>query len=1129
MPFPWAIVAAISSIVAGGVSYVQAKKAAKQAKKANKQGQGLLINEEGTNNFIPVIYGTRRVAGTRVFVATNDTVGGDPNEFLYLVYVLCEGEVDDVTDILIDDLPVSDSRFAYTDSIAINIYKGTDAQTADTRFTSAGIGWTADHKLSGLCYITVRLKWNSNAFSSIPNITALVRGKKVYDPRSATTGYSTNPALCIRDYLTNARYGKGLDSSVLDEQSFEDAADFYDTTVQFWTSGTTGKLFEFNAVIDTEKSIIDNLKDMLFCSRGFLPYTNGVYQLIPDKSGSSSFTFTTDNMIGGIAIQSESKADKYNQVIVTFTDPDNNWQENTAIWPDAGSAEEAAYLAEDNGVELVGDFDLPCITNYYTARDLARVFLSRSRNALRCAFDANSDALNLSVGDVVSVTHPTPGWSAKPFQVEEVTINYDGTCRVALLEYDSSIYTYDPASEQIAYADTDLPNPFSLASPSAFTITETTYLNSDGSVIPEIKVEWTAPSDAFVDFYEFQFKKTTDADWVSVSTPETFYIANFAVVGDSYNLRVRSVNTYGVRSSFATASYTILGDTSAPAKPTGLAVLASYNQAIISWNASPAKDYKETRIYANTVNNSATATEEARASGTEYIYNGLLTSSTYYVWIKHEDFTGNLSVFSDPVPVTTTSGLPSTALADGAVTTDKINALAVTAAKVASQAIETAKIADLAVETGKLANAAATEAKIAANAITETKISNDAITTPKLAAGAVTAGKIAAGTITANEIAASTITGAKIAAGTITAGNIAALTITANEIAASTITGAKIAAGTITSGNIAAGAITAGKISADAVELNSLVSNTSKTYDSSNFAFEMGTSTSLSGYQGAGIFRTQKTTSFAIGGITTGSDSFAVGGQSTNNAAAGYGAGFVNSTTSGGTSHRTEAYLTNSSQAGLFIHTSSANNALLANATYAIDTNGDVYVDGDITATGTITPFTGSHDGILLTSIVPVVGDILVDTQIIAKSGVSEALARMAISSMPNQYAIGIYCGDRVESYLPNSVSERGPDVKVAKDSYIPGPRVLKQEYADLLEDSRIIGVNSVGEGLINVCGENGNISAGDLIVTSSISGKGMKQADDIIRSCTVAKARESVTFDGPMQIKQIACIYLCG
>ena len=71
--------------------------------------------------------------------------------------------------------------------------------------------------------------------------------------------------------------------------------------------------------------------------------------------------------------------------------------------------------------------------------------------------------------------------------------------------------------------------------------------------------------------------------------------------------------------------------------------------------------------------------------------------------------------------------------------------------------------------------------------------------------------------------------------------------------------------------------------------------------------------------------------------------------------------------------------------------------------------------------------------------------------------------------------------------------------------------------------------INALGEGAINVCGEGGDIAAGDLIVTSSTPGKGMRQADDIVRSYTVAKAREAVTFSDPSEVRTAACIFLCG
>jgi hypothetical protein len=829
------------SLISAGISYVAQRKAKKKAKKAARSALNKLLNTEGTDIYVPVIYGVRRVEGSLVFIATNDpTKFGQPNEYLYLVYALCEGEVHQIllADMLFDGVPNTDPRFNFDDSIAVNIYGGSDAQAADARLIAETAEWTAAHTLSGIAYVTVRLKWNRKAYNEIPVVSALVYGKTVYDPRTLTGGFSTNPALCIREYLTNTRYGKGLPGSVIDDASFIAAADFYDTTVTYATSGgETGKVFEFNAIVDTEQSILENLKDMMLCCRGFLPYSNGLYSLIPDKSASSVFAFTTDNIIGGISISGENKADKYNRMVCTFTDPLNNWQENTVIWPEAGSTEEIAFLAEDNGTELIGEIDLPYITNFYAARDLARVFLLRSRNAIRTSFNANSDALNVSVGDVVTVTHPTPGWSAKPFQVEEVAINYDGTCTVALIEYDSSIYSYDPASEQLAYADTDLPNPFSVAAPTSLVITESTILSKDGSVIREIDLAWTAADDAFVESYELQFKLSAATEYFSVFTFEPRYIATYGAVGEVYNYRIRAINSLGVSGAFLTGTYTTVGDVTAPAIPTGLTIVGDYTQVTATWNAAAEKDYKETLIYENTTGvtpstDLSISPPSQRVSGNTVTVFGLAKNTTFYVWLRNADFSENISGFSSPVTFTTTNGLTDAALADNAVTTpkinaaavteakvgtnaitetkiatnavtsDKINALAVTAAKVAALAIETGKIADLAVETGKLANAAATEAKIAANAITETKISDNAITTPKLVAGAVTAAKITAGTITANEIAASTITGAKIAAGTITAGNIAALTITASEIAANAITAGKILAGEITGDKI---------------------------------------------------------------------------------------------------------------------------------------------------------------------------------------------------------------------------------------------------------------------------------------------------------------------------------------
>ena len=61
------------------------------------------------------------------------------------------------------------------------------------------------------------------------------------------------------------------------------------------------------------------------------------------------------------------------------------------------------------------------------------------------------------------------------------------------------------------------------------------------------------------------------------------------------------------------------------------------------------------------------------------------------------------------------------------------------------------------------------------------------------------------------------------------------------------------------------------------------------------------------------------------------------------------------------------------------------------------------------------------------------------------------------------------------------------------------------------------------------VCNEGGAVSAGDLLCTSTTPGFLMKQSDDIVRSYTVGKAMEDVTFDGNGQAVGIYGYIYCG
>ena len=65
--------------------------------------KGVLLNKQSNDASIPVIYGTRMVGGTRVFMESS----GTDNTYLYMAIVLCEGEINDITSIKIDDKAVT--------------------------------------------------------------------------------------------------------------------------------------------------------------------------------------------------------------------------------------------------------------------------------------------------------------------------------------------------------------------------------------------------------------------------------------------------------------------------------------------------------------------------------------------------------------------------------------------------------------------------------------------------------------------------------------------------------------------------------------------------------------------------------------------------------------------------------------------------------------------------------------------------------------------------------------------------------------------------------------------------------------------------------------------------------------
>jgi len=164
--------------------------------------QGVLLNKDSAISNIPVVYGTRMVGGTRVFVSTN----GSTNQYLYLAFVVAEGQCNGYTSLLIDDNTVPLDSYAhgvvatpssgnYANKLQVQFFDGRDDQVASSILTNAP-NWTSDHKLSGLCYFAFRFEWlppnptqeqvdNNPYGGGIPEIKVILQGKKIFDVTDA--------------------------------------------------------------------------------------------------------------------------------------------------------------------------------------------------------------------------------------------------------------------------------------------------------------------------------------------------------------------------------------------------------------------------------------------------------------------------------------------------------------------------------------------------------------------------------------------------------------------------------------------------------------------------------------------------------------------------------------------------------------------------------------------------------------------------------------------------------------------------------------------------------------------------------------------------------------------------------
>ena len=617
---------------------------------------------------------------------------GTDNEYLHLVIVFAAHEIESFEEFWFNDNKVYENNAvvsAWSDYVTIAKFDGSQT-TADSTLTSVSTQWTNAHVLNDMAYAHVRLKWDADQYpQGVPNISAVIKGKKVYDPRdsnqsatdSSTWTYSQNPALCVRDYLVDAKYGLGEDRTLIDSTALTAAANLCEESISLDGGGTQDR-YKLNGQIDTGNQIKDNIEQMLSAMGGTMSYSGGKYFIRGAEYVTPTVSFDEADCVADIQVQTkQSRRSAYNGVKGIFVSEEKDYK--VLDYP----AQISSTYATEDGDPIYLDMPLPFVTNNVQAQRIAKIALLKSRQQTVISMVVNLKGLRVKVGDTINISNTHLGYSNKVFEVIDysLAIADGGNLAVSLtcIETASAIYDWTTSDQEDFLSGGTLPlyDGRTVDNVTSLTATEIGLRGPDGGVLSAVELAWTAPSDAFIEFYTVRYNKNGTTDYFEVQTRETNALLEGLDITSNYDFRVKAQNLIGVRSSGTSLTNVALnGDTTAPSAPTGGAATGGIQTITAEWSNPTDIDFKHVEVFVNTTN-SIPASPTAVVDGEEYVVTGLSGAVTRYFWLKSVDFSGNKSAatasFNGTSVVASNSDIGTGAvdtdeIADDAVTIDKI-------------------------------------------------------------------------------------------------------------------------------------------------------------------------------------------------------------------------------------------------------------------------------------------------------------------------------------------------------------------------------------------------------------------------------------------------------------------------
>ena len=282
------------------------------------------------------------------------------------------------------------------------------------------------------------LRFDSSEFRNVPRRKYLIRGIKVKIPSNATvdttthigritysgvwngefksgTHFTSDPAWCLYDLLTNERYGSGVPESSLDRYDFFSVSQFCNTLVDDGKGGQEPR-FSCNLLINQRREVFNVIQEMSSIFRGISYYGAGSLVLLQDKPSDAQYTLGPANVIDGVFSYSGSSIrSRHTCATVAYQNYDDLGEVSFEYVEDADAV--AKYGVNNKDIKAVG-----CYSQGQANRLGKWTLLSEQDLYETCDFAIGIDSgIVVRPGMVVDIADPVRGGTRRNGRVSSAT------------------------------------------------------------------------------------------------------------------------------------------------------------------------------------------------------------------------------------------------------------------------------------------------------------------------------------------------------------------------------------------------------------------------------------------------------------------------------------------------------------------------------------------------------------------------------------------------------------------------------------------------------------------------------------------------------------------------------------